>query len=126
MADFEKNSTNVQNSRYVVGGQTEVNSTRLEWWERATFKQDDSDVRYLIDKKTEGRLDLIAAAFLGDSHLWWFIAQYNSILDPYSEIVPGKILRIPTKERMQLMLVGRQGGYKSTREVPLTSILPIV
>lgn len=123
---METNSTAVQDSRYVVGGQTEVNSTRLEWWERANFDLDESDIRYVIDKNSTGRLDLIADAFLGNSHLWWFIAQYNAILDPYVEIVEGRVLRIPTRDRVQTMLTGRLGGYASTREVPLTNITPIV
>ena len=122
----EKNSTLVQNSRYVVGGQTEVSSTHLEWWERAVFTLDESDFKLVIDRSFEGRLDLIASTYLGDSHLWWFIAQYNAILDPYAEIVEGRVLRIPTQDRVKTMLAGRQGGYASTREVPLTNIVPIV
>ena len=123
---METNSTLVQDSRYVVGGQTEVNSKRLEWWERAVFTLDDSDTRYVVDRTTEGRLDLIAHAFLGDSHLWWFIAQYNAVLDPFAEITEGRVLRIPNQDRVQNMLSGRQGGYASTREVPLTNITPVV
>lgn len=123
---METNSTLVQNSRYVVGGQTETNSKRLEWWERAEFLLDESDTRYVVDKITQGRLDLIAEAYLGDSHLWWFIAQYNAVLDPYSEITEGRVLRIPNKDRLQTLLAGRQGGFPSTREVPLTNITPIV
>lgn len=123
---MEKNSTNVQTSRYVAGGQTEVNSTRLEWWERSNFELDGSDVIYVVDQKTEGRLDLIAAAFLDDSHLWWLIAQYNAILDPHGEIIAGRTLRIPTRDRLETMINGRQGGYPSKREVPLTNITPIV
>lgn len=124
---METNSTLVQNSRYVIGGQTEVNSKRLEWWERNKFTIDpDTDIEYVIDNKTAGRLDLIAEVFLGDSHLWWFIAQYNAILDAYDEIIEGRILLIPTKERVQILLTGLQGGYPSTREVPLSNISPIV
>ncbi len=122
----ETNSTLVQKSRYVVGGQTEVNSKRLEWWERASFTLDDSDTTFVIDQKTEGRLDLVAKAFLGDNHLWWLIAQYNLILDPFSEIVTGRVLRIPSKDRVQSLLAGKLGGYASTREVPLSNITPIV
>jgi len=122
----EKNSTLVKNSRYVAGGQTEVNDQRLEWWERTNFQLDDTDVQYTIDKRTEGRLDLIAQAFLGNSHLWWVIAQYNAILDPHAEISLGRVLRIPTPARVQNMLNGKLGGYPSAREVPLTNITPIV
>lgn len=123
---MEKNSTLVQDSRYVVGGQTEVNSTRLEWWERATFTLDESDTKYVVDSKSKGRLDLIAKAFLGDSNLWWLIAQYNAILDPYAEIVEGRVLRVPTQARVQTMLSGKMGGYASSREIPVTNITPIV
>jgi hypothetical protein len=122
----ETNSTLVQHSRYVVGGQTEVNSKRIEWWERAVFELDTSDSTFVIDKATVGRLDLIAAATLNDSHLWWLIAQYNAILDPYAEITIGRILRIPNAARVQSLLVGKIGGYTSTREVPLSNIYPIV
>jgi nucleoid-associated protein YgaU len=123
---MDKNSVNVQNSRYVSGGETEVNSTRLEWWERIQFEVDPSDMRYTVDIKTEGRLDLIAAAFLGDSHLWWLIAQYNAILDPFSEITIGRVLRIPSKDRAGMLMNGRVGGFKSARTIPLSNITPIV
>jgi hypothetical protein len=122
----EKNSTLLKTSRYVAGGQTEVNSERLEWWERTIFPLDASDQIFTIDKTTEGRLDLIAHAFLSDSNLWWVIAQYNAILDPFGEITIGRTLRIPTPARIQNMLTGKLGGYESKREVPLANITPIV
>jgi hypothetical protein len=123
---MEKNSTLVQNSRYVSGGQTEANSKALEWWERATFTLDESDTQYVVEKNTVGRLDLIAQAFLDDTHLWWLVAQYNAILDPFTEIFEGRILRIPSKARAQTMLSGKLGGYPSAREVPVLNITPIV
>lgn len=124
---METNSTLVQDSRYVVGGQTEVNATALEWWERAVFTLDESDIIYVVEKSAEGRLDNIAKTFLDDSSYWWVIAQYNAILDPFTEIAEGRILRIPTPARLQSMLsAGRLGGFVSTREVPLTNVTPIV
>jgi len=126
MATQTTNSVLAQNSRYVQGGITEKNSTALEWWERTTFALDETDTKYTIDTKSAGRLDLIAEAFLGDSHLWWFIAQYNAILDPYSEVIPGRILRIPQKSRVQTLLVGKTGGIASAREVKTSRITPII
>jgi hypothetical protein len=125
---METSSVLVQNSRYVVGGQTEVNSsgTRLEWWERANFSTDDTDTRLVITKKYVGRPDLIAYDYLADSHLWWFICQYNAILDAFDEISEGRIIRIPTKLRMQTMLSGKTGGYASTRTIPTNNITAIV
>ena len=122
----ETNSTNIPKSRYVAGGATEVNQFRLEWWERITFKWDASDTKYVIDNKSQGRLDLIAQSFLGDSRLWWVLAQYNALLDPYNECTIGRVLRIPTQARVQTFLNGKLGGYASTREIPLSNIVPIV
>jgi hypothetical protein len=80
---------------------------------------------YVVERKFVGRIDQIAAVFLGDGTLWWLLAQYNSILDPFSEIVEGAQIFIPSRERVSAMLEGRTGGVPSTREVP-TTILPIV
>lgn len=121
----EKNSVLRRKSRYVSGGVTEVSDNRLEWWERSTFTSGNGDVLYTVERRFEGRLDLIAALFLGEPRLWWVIAQYNSILDPYTEIVEGATITIPTAEKVDALLDGRIGGVPSTREVPI-SILPIV
>lgn len=122
----EKNSVNMPKSRYVSGGSTETNQFRLEWWERTQLVWNDTDSTYVVEPKSVGRLDLIASAFLGDSHLWWLIAQYNAILDPFNEVTVGRTLRIPSKDHAQSMLGGKLGGYQSTREVPLTNITSIV
>lgn len=121
----EKNSVLRRTSRYVSGGETEVNSRALEWWERAFFTPAASDRLYVVERKFEGRLDLISALFLNDPYLWWVIAQYNNVLDPHAEIIEGIALRIPARETVDVMLNGKLGGVRSTREVP-TSILPIV
>ena len=122
----ETNSVNRRMSRFNAGGVTEVAQNRLEWWERSTFSPDANDRIYQVEMKFQGRIDLIAALFLGESRYWWIIAQYNSILDPYSEISEGKILYIPSSERVSAILGGTTtGGVPSTREVR-PSILPIV
>lgn len=121
----ETNSTLVRASRYVSGGSTEVNLKALEWWERTVFPINNDDVSYVVEKRFEGRLDLITALYLKEPRYWWVIAQYNNILDPNAEITEGVILYIPTLERVKAMMSGKIGGVPSTREVPL-SILPIV
>lgn len=125
MIKANTNSLYLSTSRYVQGGTSETQNNRIEWWERAVFPQDPTDIVYTVESFYEGRLDNIAAAFYGEPRYWWFIAQYNKILDPATEIVAGRVLLIPTKERFQLMLTGRQGGTASTRtQVP--SIPPVV
>lgn len=121
----EKNSTLVRISRYVSGGTTEVNAKALEWWERNVYTAYEDDQPYVVEKKFEGRLDLITALFLGEPRYWWVIAMYNNILDPNAEIFEGAILYIPSVEKTRALLNGKLGGIASLREVPL-SILPIV
>ncbi len=121
----ELNSVLNKNSRYVSGGRTEVNPTALEWWERIPLPVNNDDTVYVVEKRFEGRLDQIAAVYLGEPRYWWVIAQYNNILDPYSEISEGAILYIPKIEKVKALMSGKTGGYPSEREVPL-SILPIV
>jgi len=124
---MQKNSTMNRNSRYVAGGTTEVNEFALEWWDRITISLDPTDTTYVVEKKFAGRLDLITAVFLGEQNVanWWVVAMMNNILDPYTEVYEGRVLYIPTRERMSSLLNGRLGGEPSTRDVP-TSILPIV
>lgn len=123
----ETNSVKRRNSRYVAGGTTEVGQNTLEWWERTDIPLDNVNDRvYVVERKFEGRIDLIASLFLGEPRNWWVLAQYNSILDPFSEIIEGTTLRIPSSEKVAAILnSGRTGGVDSTREVP-PSILPIV
>ena len=124
---MKNNSTLLKTSRYVAGGTAEVNKTAIEWWERTVFEADPTDTEYVVEKRFEGRLDWITALFLGEQNVryWWVVAMLNNILDPYTEVTTGRIIRIPTKERLQNMQGGKLGGVPSSREVP-TSILPIV
>lgn len=121
----EKNSVERRNSRYVSGGITETNQNALEWWERNVFSGAEDDRPYVVEKRFAGRLDLIAALFLGEPRMWWVIAQYNNVLDVFAEVREGSILYIPSTERVDLILSGQTGGVPSKREVPV-SILPIV
>lgn len=112
-------------SRYVGGGQTEVANNRLEWHERDTFVPDSSDVAYTVENFYEGRLDLISAAFYDEPRFWWLIAQYNRIIDPIGEVKAGTILQIPSKDRLQIMLNTKQGGYESSKQ-PVNTISPVI
>jgi hypothetical protein len=115
----------VRTSRYVSGGISEVNSRAIEWWERSVIPLAGDDTTYVVEKRFEGRLDLITAVYLGEPRYWWVVAQYNNILDPVEEIREGVIIRIPSSDRIKSLLTGKLGGVPSQREVPI-SILPIV
>lgn len=89
-----------KNGRYVMGGVTTVTDTALGWWEKREVAPDPSDIVYALEERYVGRTDLLALAFYGDSQLWWVIPQYNAILDPEDELVQGKLLLIPSLEKI--------------------------
>lgn len=115
-----------KSSRYVHGGNTEKGELGVEWWERFNFGSDESDDKVIIDAFHKGRLDLIANAFYGEPRYWWILAQINNILDPHTEVSEGRIIFVPKKERLLLLLNGRVGGSNSTREKNSNVISPIV
>lgn len=116
MANLETNSTQNGYSRYVHGGKTETDSNMIEWWEKYSFPQSATDIDYEVESIYEHRIDLISYAFYGDRKYWWVIAQYNAILDPYTEIVKGQFLKIPSPDRMKTeFLNGKKGGFASQR-----------
>lgn len=119
------NSLNLKNSRYVIGGVTEREENRLGWWERRIFDHTDADTFIVLTGRHVGRPDLIAYDFLGDSKLWWLVAQYNNIIDPFEEFQEGKYLRLPPKTMLNL-LTGKIGGVQSQREITTNFIQPIV
>lgn len=43
---------------------------------------------------------LIAYRNFGDERLWWVVADFNDILDPMVDLVPGAVLRIPSLTRL--------------------------
>lgn len=53
-----------------------------------------SDTKHTV---LEGEtLQNIAFAVYGDSGKWYLIAEANQIIDPFKEVIPGRILRIPS------------------------------
>lgn len=89
-----------KNGRYVMGGTTTVTDQALGWWEKREVAPDPSDLVYALEERYVSRPDLLALAFYGDTCLWWIIPQYNAILDPEDELVLGKLLLIPSLEKI--------------------------
>lgn len=44
----------------------------------------------------------IALRLLGSGELWWVLAEWNRIIDPITELFPGKRLNIPAPNRVRL------------------------
>jgi hypothetical protein len=72
-----------------------------------------------MEKKYEGNPSILGYVFYGDTGLWWIICMYNVILDPMTELIEGKMLLIPTIERVHAQIIapniGAIGGVPSTR-----------
>jgi len=110
-----KNSVKRKNSRYVIGGLTETSPDFIEWWNKDFLVNDSSDVVYVLEKKFEGRPDLLANAFYDDPYLWWVIPQYNTILDFNTEFVEGLVLRVPTLDRIKTISTKNINGIPSQK-----------
>lgn len=95
-----KNSLRQDNSRYVAGGTTETLNAKLGWWERNIIPFSADDIVFTISGKYDRRPDLIAYDFLGKAKYSWIILQYNSIVDVETELTHGKIIRIPSRNRL--------------------------
>lgn len=120
------NSLENRFSRYIAGGISEVANGKIEWWERSTsFTSDDTDSEYAVENRYEGRLDKIASDFFGNPRYWWIIAQINNILDPIKEITPGRIIKIPSLQRVQTLMTSNIGGIESSR-IETKIISPII
>jgi nucleoid-associated protein YgaU len=45
-------------------------------------------------------LQSVAHRLLGDVRLWWVVAEFNDIIDPFEDLVPGERLRLPSPNRL--------------------------
>lgn len=54
-----------------------------------------SVAEFTVTQTFENRIDLISMRFYNTYDLGWLICDYNDIIDPFDEIVIGKVLNIP-------------------------------
>jgi hypothetical protein len=59
---------------------------------------------FTITDSEVGQPDLIAYIHYQDETLWWIICLYNQIIDPQTELVTGKRLKIPNLQSTELFL----------------------
>lgn len=57
-------------------------------------KLSSSENYIIIEKSNEDRLDFVAEEYLGNGRLWWVLAEYNLIVDPFNVPV-GTRIQIP-------------------------------
>lgn len=102
------NSKQRRYSRYVQGGQTGSTADRLGFWDRTIMSKSDDDDIVTIETHHQHSPWLLSFERYGTVELMWFIFQYNNILDPATEFVAGRKLRLPTHDRLHVeLLTGR-------------------
>ena len=95
-------STNRRYSRYTQGGSTETTETMLGFWDRKVLPKSDTDLVVTIDSKYQHSPWLLAFDTYGSVELMWLIYQYNNILDPLTEFISGKFIRLPSPSRLHI------------------------
>ena len=59
-----------------------------------------TDRLYVLEAGDVARPDLISYKFYGTTKFYWILMWINDILDPFEEMYPGMLLRIPTQIRL--------------------------
>jgi nucleoid-associated protein YgaU len=83
-------------SRYKNSGSVDtLNGKKLGWWTRESIQISEEDILYNV-QANETLLSIAQLAY-SDPSLWWKIALRNKIVDPTTEVYPGRALYIPPK-----------------------------
>ena len=99
-----------KNSRYIQGGLTQPNTNRLGWWERDIILPAEDDITFVVTITFAQRPDAIASAFYDNPTLAWIVLQYNTIQDVETELVVGKTIKLPSKNRVLTSILSRPLG----------------
>lgn len=65
-----------------------------EYWE-------DTGIRAIVSASDVARPDTLSRRIFGSDGPWWMILKYNGIDDPWNELWPGQILKVPNQDTMQ-------------------------
>ena len=65
---------------------------------------------YII--KEGDRWDRLSFNFYGTPHLWWLLASYNGVIDPFTSLVAGEKLKIIKSEIIPNLLMRMKGILK--------------
>lgn len=61
----------------------------------------ENEAKFIVNAQDVGRPDLMAQRVLGTQELWWVLLKYNDIDDPWNELYPGQVLKIPSVTSVQ-------------------------
>lgn len=104
------NSLEYKNSRYIQGGLTQPKPGRLGWWERDIIPTAEDDITFVVTVDFAQRPDMIAYAAYDNPTLAWLVLQYNTIQDVETELVVGKTIKLPSRNRVLTSILSRPIG----------------
>lgn len=86
--------------RYEFGGTTDTNAVGTGMWTRKVFDRRSDDIMVTLTDHNRTHLNLITYQLYGDDSLGWLVLQYNNIIDPVEELVPGLVIAMPHPSRI--------------------------
>ena len=72
------------------------------------------DTYYTVEGIYDSHPELLSYQLYGTPYLWWVLCFYNGIIDPITEIVSGKELKIPTLDSIEGALQGLEKSSVGT------------
>jgi len=84
---------------------TSINSAgEMEFWVAPTIPSTVSYFNYIVTVSTAYRPDKISYEVYGNVTFDWVILYVNGITDPFKELKPGRVLKVPTRDSVNLIL----------------------
>ena len=60
------------------------------------------DTPYTLYKIRKGDTwDILSLRFYDNPTFFWILCEFNHVQDPYSELVPDKVIKVPTKSSIE-------------------------
>jgi len=96
------NSSEVRKSRYNHARDGPVTSMGrfLDFYEKVPILEAEDDITFVIPHVFDGRADKISNHFYNSPRYMWVILMRNNIDDPFSELLPGNKIFIPSVTRL--------------------------
>lgn len=85
----------IEGTRFQV---TPIVDRHLGVWKPPSFSDPVDESIYVIPQENVGRPDKISYEVYGSVAYDWLILYYNRILDPFTELTSGRVLKIPSLE----------------------------
>lgn len=76
---------------------------------------------FIVTDSAAGRLEFISYQLYKTIDLWWVIGLYNGIVNPFKEVIAGKLLRVPTRASIDNFFKTIEASKQSTSRITVLS-----